>query len=275
MNGFDQIALNVENRKSPQFSPPCEGGVTGDGPCTTYSTFADFVPIEIAPSIMNCKSPHISPSCEGGVGGGGPEGFGLENGFAVRLRRRAWPESAASSPQPSPCRGDRDDLSLTASSAHRIQRYSPSPRWGEGARRAGEGASQCVRRNRRGSAVCQRSLNSGFVSPVPDGHFTGKGSWRARRRLFPFARQGCPAHPPWPPLHKGGKVGLHAGLFSFCTPGPPDPPPLAPPSQGGEGWDALRADHLRARAARPTPPGPPFTRGGKLACGQSRSGGCR
>ena len=48
--------------------------------------------------------------------------------------------AAAPSPRPSPRSGEGDDLSLAPFSLGRPGLFSPSPRRGEGARRAGEGA---------------------------------------------------------------------------------------------------------------------------------------
>jgi hypothetical protein len=72
---------------------------------------------------------------------------------------------AAPSPQPSPRRGEGDDLSLAPISWRSPGFLPPSPRRGEGARRAGEGAGQISQRARRASQTSKRRLHFA-VSPA-------------------------------------------------------------------------------------------------------------
>ena len=107
---------------------------------------------------------------------------------------------------------------------------------------------------------------------------------RPHRSIAPGTPLSCdrrsPAHPPWPPLHKGGKEKAppefaqrarketNCGAFPRRSPAHPPWPPL---HKGGKERRAPR--NLRNElgrkptvvhshvALRPTPPGPPFTGG--------------
>ena len=284
----------------------------------------------------------FSPPCEGGARGGGPQSLGLENVSAIRSWRCGCQDSAASSRRPSPRRGvcarradeggkqsaDRNRKVSTVSQPPIDFAFSsPPPNWPftlGGKLECALGPFSSCRAHgcpahppwpplSQGGKVGMHAGRFSICGPRPPGppplappsQGGGNIAECGPGPLSIGTRHGCPAHPPWPPLHKGGNVGMHARLFFICRPawpqttpwpplhkggtlgcargrfpctprGCPAHPPWPPLHKGGEiGMHAGLFSISLPIVAWPTPPGPPFHKGGKDAGLQPEFGGCR